>query len=355
MNPTDTTAPLGADEIDELLGAEVVTGQETDFDRATRDYRPVPIGRLRPGMEMTVDVFLPRLDRANKTVTMSRILESGGGVISTKVLERLAMGGFGTVYFHVDDVPMFLRCLNENCRRLIEDPRVEPEVKAGLLYDNATQIIEQAMADPRLGENVKVGVEYVSDVTGFITSTPEGVKSLADVLSTDYTLYTHSVNVCLMTVGLAHFMGFGERDIIVFGSGSLFHDMGKRDIPQSVLTKPGRLDDDEWRLMKKHPSVGFDLLRTGAKLPAKALDMVIEHHENLDGSGYPRGLKGDQISRPGRIIRIIDAYDAITSKRWYKDAIKPFEAITIMRKEMAGQMSEKLLQAFIAFLGRIAP
>ncbi|GAB4390696.1 MAG: hypothetical protein Kow0025_24500 [Thermodesulfovibrionales bacterium] len=129
----------------------------------------------------------------------------------------------------------------------------------------------------------------------------------------------HSQRVTEMTVRVAREMGMGEAELAHVRRGALLHDIGKLGVPDRVLFKPGRLDNEEWGLMKRHPQIAFDLLSPIAFL-RPALDIPLCHHEKWDGTGYPRGLRGEQIPLAARIFAIVDVWDALNSDRPYRKA-----------------------------------
>ena len=173
------------------------------------------------------------------------------------------------------------------------------------------------------------------------------------MLIIDYTLYTHCINVCLLAVSFGNFMGLDDNDLNNLSMGALFHDIGKIKIDEGILKKPGPLNDEEWKLMRNHPAMGLEILGPVNIFPSQAVEVVHYHHENLDGSGYPSALKADQISELAKIVKILDCYDALTSKRWYKKAMVAFEAIKIIQEEMADHVSKKYLRSFVAFMGSL--
>jgi len=131
----------------------------------------------------------------------------------------------------------------------------------------------------------------------------------------------------------------------------LLHDIGKLAIPLNVVNKPGHLTGEEFTAMKKHPKAGLEILEHRSSVNVLSLKIVIQHHENYDGSGYPYGIKGEEIHLFARIARIIDVYDAMTSKRTYAEAMRPFAVLAEMKNKMPGCFDEKLLKEFIYFLG----
>lgn len=125
------------------------------------------------------------------------------------------------------------------------------------------------------------------------------------------------------------------------------HDLGKSLIDSTILDKPSRLNAQEWKVMNGHPEGGYGLLGELADERTITGQAVIGHHERINGTGYPFGLAGDEIPLPGRIVSIADAFDALTTKRVYKDAIRAFDALKIMGDEMKGHFDRDLLRAFV--------
>jgi putative nucleotidyltransferase with HDIG domain len=129
----------------------------------------------------------------------------------------------------------------------------------------------------------------------------------------------HTLRVSEMTVKLARDLGLGDKELTQVRWGALLHDIGKMGIPDGILLKPGPLTDEEWVIMKKHPVFAYEMLAPIHYLKA-ALDIPYCHHEKWDGTGYPRGLKGEQIPLAARIFTVVDVWDALTSDRPYRQA-----------------------------------
>ena len=331
------------------LSSSVEIDSET-YRKATENYREFSLTNLSVNKTLPVDLFIPMLNRSKNQVVMYKVFAKGKPLLSKDKSYLLNMG-ISRFYLHNNQFSDYIAYKNQQAHKLINRPGLSPLVKSKLLYENANLIINQAMGDPRLGDNIELGINYIKDLTEFITSSPDNVQSISEILEVDYSLYTHSVNVCLLLTSFCHFLGMDKSQIIPISLGGLYHDIGKRDIPDAILLKEGKLDDTEWQEMKKHPSYGYDLLRTCNQLNHTVFRMVHQHHENLDGSGYPKKLRGNEISIPGQLIRIIDVYDALTSERVYKKAMQPFTAISIILKEMGQQVSIKYLKLFMTFMG----
>ncbi|MBU0516214.1 MAG: HD domain-containing protein [Proteobacteria bacterium] len=300
-----------------------------------------------------MDLYLPFPVEKSNQVSMTRVIEAFE-IFRSAHRKMFKKHGLSHVYLPVEHLPQYLDYIKEVTEEVIDDPEVSTKIKAEIVYDNAAQIVREAMAEPRLGHNIEVGQQYVKTVVRFVTEMPEAIECLAEMMVIDYSVYTHSVNVCLLNAAFAHFLGLPNDKVNDIGLGGLLHDVGKNKIPETILKKPAKLDQEEWELIKSHPASGFRLLRKSVRLAPDTLRMIYQHHENFDGTGYPRGLKHEQISTPSRIIRLIDAYDAITAQRCYKAAVPPFKAIKVMLREMSGQIWSPLFEPFIVFLGQIA-
>jgi putative nucleotidyltransferase with HDIG domain len=136
----------------------------------------------------------------------------------------------------------------------------------------------------------------------------------------------HAIRVARLTVALADELDMDEQAILEMYRGALLHDIGKLDMPRSILRKPAPLDDREWEIMRTHPQVGYDLCR---KLPrlADVAEIVVAHHEAFDGGGYPRGLKGDEIPLGARVLAVADAYDSMVTPHTQRPPMPPAMAI----------------------------
>ena len=144
--------------------------------------------------------------------------------------------------------------------------------------------------------------------------------------------YSHSLNVALISNVIGNWIGYNEQDLEVLTLAGLLHDIGKLMIPEDILKKPDKLTDEEFQLIKLHPIMGYDLIKD-EDLDPRIKEAVLKHHERCDGSGYPSMLKGDNINEFAKIIAIADIYDAMTSKRSYREALCPFEVIRLFEDE----------------------
>lgn len=142
----------------------------------------------------------------------------------------------------------------------------------------------------------------------------------------EYT-YLHCVNVGILAVSIGIKLNLNRDNLIYLGTAGILHDIGKKFVPVEILDKQGKLTLEEYELIQKHPGFGFEVLADATELNSVTKVGVLEHHERFDGSGYPRGLKGDGITMFGRILAVADTYDAMTSDRAYRNAFSPSETV----------------------------
>jgi putative nucleotidyltransferase with HDIG domain len=206
--------------------------------------------------------------------------------------------------------------------------------------------------DARMG--VAISAEQagplITDITESVQRNPHALISLSRLKTSDEYTYMHSVAVCALMIAVARQLEMPDDWIREAGMAGLMHDIGKMAIDQEILNKPGRLSDAEFALIKDHPQSGARILRQSLVNSAAALDVCLHHHEKFDGSGYPFGLAGEQISVLSRMAAICDVYDAVTSARPYKTAWPPAQSIQRMAT-WRGHFDERIFQAFVRAVG----
>ena len=203
------------------------------------------------------------------------------------------------------------------------------------------------------GKAVDIGgaQKLVDEITDSVTRNPSALISLARLKTADDYTYMHSVAVCAMMVALAKQLKLDERQTRQAGIAGLMHDLGKAMIPMEILNKPGKLTDAEFTIVKTHPEEGYRMLLTGTDVDPIVMDVCLHHHEKTDGSGYPKGLKDEEISLFAKMGAVCDVYDAITSNRPYKAGWDPAESLRRMAEWSKGHFDVQVFQAFVKSLG----
>lgn len=176
------------------------------------------------------------------------------------------------------------------------------------------------------------------------------VMETMNLNSYDNYTYTHSVNVDILSVIVGVGYGFSDDDLRKLSQAALLHDIGKTCLPIEILNKPGRLTPEEFEEIKKHSRYGYNLLKTNEAISSVTRNAILSHHENEDGSGYPRGLEADKIHKFAKIIHIADVYDALTTKRVYKPAMNPADALEYLMANTGNMFDKELVELFMQYV-----
>jgi putative nucleotidyltransferase with HDIG domain len=224
--------------------------------------------------------------------------------------------------------------------------------RAKLICGRAKAAVMTMFSDARMGRSMNTeDVDLlVEEISTSVMRHPHALISLSRLKSSDEYTYMHSVAVCALMVALARQMELDEERVREAGVAGLMHDVGKMMIPPAILNKPDRLTFEEYEAMKYHPQAGLKILQGSQQVTQAVMDVCLHHHEKVDGSGYPYGLKGEEISVFARMGAICDVYDAVTSDRPYK---KGWDAARSIR-EMAswkGHFDENIFQHFVKTVG----
>ena len=228
------------------------------------------------------------------------------------------------------------------------------EVRAAMkLCNTAKQSVVDMFSTARMGKAIEVGqaLALVEDIANSASRHPHALISLARLKNVDEYTYMHSVAVCGLMIALARQLNMSEEHVREAGLAGLLHDIGKIAITNQILNKPGKLTDTEFAVMKTHPERGLRILQNSDSVSLAVLDVCLHHHEKIDGTGYPHGLRGDDISLLARMGAVSDVYDAITSDRPYKQGWLPAEAIRKMAEWSKGHFDDAVFQAFVKTVG----
>jgi HD-GYP domain-containing protein (c-di-GMP phosphodiesterase class II) len=163
----------------------------------------------------------------------------------------------------------------------------------------------------------------------------------------EYSLHQHCTNVAFFASIIGKMVHINRKELIEITYAGLVHDIGKKRISTDLLGKPSCLNEHEYELVKNHSLYGYEILKTNRIISPTILNGVKHHHEKLDGSGYPEGLRGKMIPKSARILSMCDVFDALTTKRSFRKNYTTFEALHIMKREMSSQLDEYFVDIFI--------
>ncbi|WP_425230974.1 HD domain-containing phosphohydrolase [Sphingomonas sp.] len=233
-----------------------------------------------------------------------------------------------------------------------ELPPAREMAKAAALIDKAKQVLRAQFDALRDGQPIDLPAirRLTRDVALSINRHRHAVIGLTRLRSSHEYTYIHSIAVSALMIGLARELGLPEEQVAAAGLAGMLHDIGKSKVPVSVLDKPGPLSSDEWVTIKTHPERGAAILRRLGEMDPIVLDVALHHHERLDGSGYPHALRADEISIHARIAAVCDVYDALTSRRAYKEA-RPAAAVLEVMTRAVGQFDPQVLRALRTLIG----
>lgn len=226
-------------------------------------------------------------------------------------------------------------------------------VRAEKIRDEAAALVRTVMRDARLGKAVEL--EHVSPVVENITASilrnPGALLGLLQIKSADDYTFLHSVSVCALLVAFCQARGLDTETTYQVGLGGLLHDTGKALVPDHILNKPGRLSDEEFAIIRKHPQDGYEILKRTAGIGSIPLDITLHHHERYDGSGYPDKQNGSGISEFARMAAIVDVYDAITADRCYHTGLPAAVALRKMYEWSKFHFDPVYVQQFLRCVG----
>ena len=210
------------------------------------------------------------------------------------------------------------------------------------------------MQDVRMGR--ALSIEAVSEVVGSMTDSilrsPDALTSLTRLKQFDEYTFFHSVNTSALALSVGKHLGYARTPLLQLGTGMLLHDIGKTLIPIEILNKPGRYQVDEFEIMKQHVMRGAEVLSNTTGLADVFLNPTLEHHERVDGTGYPHRRSKTDLSQFGLIAAIVDIYDALTSDRCYHKGKTPHDTLQILYQlGTRGHVDGEMVQQFVQVVG----
>jgi len=224
----------------------------------------------------------------------------------------------------------------------ISDPRTDDIVVPELISEETRvramsqirtsfrMVMEESNRRNNPGSLAKDAKDMLTMIIDDLSSHKAAMIMLMDMGVSDHYLYRHSLHVCLLSCMIGMHIGYSRSDLMAFGLGALLHDIGKTKIPLELLIKKERLTTKEMDLIKRHCEEGYLILKDEANIPLLSAHCAFQHHERIDGSGYPRGIKGDEIHEFAQWIGIVDSFDAMTTHRVYRNTLLPHQALEVL-------------------------
>lgn len=268
------------------------------------------------------------------------VLLQQGMHLTKRIMDRL--GKQGVTYIYIED---------ENTSDIHPEPALSEKLRM-----KATRTLKKVFSNVKesdlskrsyiLDRNDAELTDVVNQIILEVQGNEKSLSLLSDIYISDDYIFQHSLNVTIYSLAIGVEMGFSRQELISIGVGAMLHDIGKIFIDRDILLKADKLTDAEFAVIKSHAQIGFDFLRQHPDIPGVVAHCAYQHHERLDGSGYPRGIAGEEIHSYAKLIGIADVFDAVTSNRVYREAMLPHEGLEILYAGAINLFDKTLIEAF---------
>jgi putative nucleotidyltransferase with HDIG domain len=308
-------------------------------------YVPISLASLRVDTDLDFDLFI----KVNGEFVLYRASDMQ---FTEKTRQLLIDNKVTKLYVSSAGRTGYQKYIEGHLNEIINDESISEAARTTILYDTAKLLVMDVLSKPTDVENLGRSLSLVETTVMHSLMSQNAVHNMIEVMAFDYTTYTHSVNVCTFSIALAQFSGMDDAlELRRLGVGALLHDIGKTRIPEEILNKPDELSPGEWRMMQNHPQWGFEMVLESDVIPHEAMYPILQHHERDCGSGYPHGIKADEIHPLSKIVAIADVFDAMTTKRAHRQAVGSFPALSEMFSS-EGAFDQKLLRNFTKMMGQ---
>ncbi len=300
----------------------------------------IPQGVLSPSKPVPVDIF---------------VCEKSGGCallcpktynLSEAKLKELHINK-ASVFVKKEDLSNFKSYLKKAVSDISSNTNMTRQERSQVVYSTAVMVVEELFENVESKEAIEDSKDLASAILDNVLSDKAAFLSMVKVLSYDYYTYSHCVNVCIYSIAIGKKLGLRDSQIEELAHGAMLHDIGKARIDPSILNKEGALSLEEFEIMKTHTTEGKMILESLGETNQNIIDSVLYHHEKMDGSGYPYSLNRYKIPFFAQIISVADVFDALTTKRSYKEALGSFPALRIMKDRMSIGLNETALNALV--------
>lgn len=293
----------------------------------------LPIKEIRAKMQIAQDLILPN----------GRILLSEGTQLTEAIIKKIQDMPFSEVYIKKKSLDLK--------SKMKKNEIIKAELEKKL--ENLSKTIKNKILNLKIDETEMIkNIEILNDTIeqDFTANSFILFNSIFNIKKVDEYLFTHSINVAILSFQIGKWLGLKKNELQILIKAGLLHDIGKLKIDKSILDKPGKLTKEEFEEVKKHSLYSKQILSKIKSIDNKILESVAMHHEKLDGTGYPYGLKEDEINVYAKIISISDVFDAMTSDRVYHKKKSLFEVIEMFENGCFGKLDYGITRIFISNL-----
>lgn len=299
--------------------------------------RRVRIHELKPGMVVASDVY----NRQDQLVLPA------GTVLTEGVISKLSIY---SIYFVriLDEKPV--ESGSEECSYAEKVRKSEAFQEFHREFDDSVNLMQSVISDFASEEVTMDAVNQVVEDAIQMLDEDHGDLNVFDMIhnmrQNSDTTFAHSINVAMICHIIARWLGMSDEEVTLAFTCGILHDIGKLRMPEELINKKGKLTKEEFDLLKTHPIEGYNMLKP-LPIDANIKKAALLHHERSDGSGYPIGMKGDEINRFARIVAIADVYEAATAPRVYRKGLSPFEVFEMFEKEGLQKYDTHIIMTFM--------
>lgn len=306
-------------------------------------YLPVATASLRPASVLDCDLFLQRPGRQ-----FAELYRGSNYPLELGDIERLRADGVDHLYIRAEAASAYRDYL---CKHVFHDPSVPATARMAALQEVTRVAFQDALAGNDCDQLVSVASSFGGVLASVVADKAIPFRELFTTLEHDYYTFTHVCNVSVYCTMLASKLGqCNTAALSEVAAGALLHDIGKRHIPAHVLNKNGKPTDKEWELIREHPVTGFRDLATRSDLTWAQLMMVYQHHERLNGSGYPTGVPAAEIHPWAKICAVADVFDALTCQRPYRRPMPTAEVCDYLAKYSGVWFDAQAVECWISHI-----
>jgi HD-GYP domain-containing protein (c-di-GMP phosphodiesterase class II) len=304
----------------------------------SRGFLPVATATLDPATVLGCDLYIQR-----NGVRTAELYRERNYPFEPDDLARLREAGVDHLYVRLEEADAYRAYL---CTHVLHQAEIPITVRLNALREVTRIAFQDALTANNCDRLVHAADDFSRDLAQMVAEHSPAFGELFAMLEHDYYTFTHVCNVSIYCAVIGFRMGFCE--LARLAAGALLHDIGKRHIPHHILNKPGDLTDEEWALVYEHPTVGFRELAGRTDLTWGQLMMVYQHHERLDGSGYPTGVRADEIHPWAKICSVADVFDAMTCQRSYRRGMPLSLVCDFLRKNAGTRFDSEVVTCWLA-------
>ena len=310
------------------------------------DFIPISVATLLPTSVVGLDLF-----QEESSQTRFTLYRGAQYPLTLEDLNRLQSRGVNQLYISKESRRRYQKYLRKLATS-VGKSEIPLSARASALNEVVRDVMHSAFMTGDTDQTISAAEKLGLLAAEIITRDEFSVNGLFDVLHHDYATFTHSTNVAFYCGLLASELGFSCSEIEQITTGGLLHDLGKLEIDEAILCKPGKLDDGEYRKIKMHPLIGFRKLASRPGLSEGQILMSYQHHERIDGKGYPVGIVGKEIHPWARLCAVVDVFEALTSHRPYRTPMTHSKAIAVLKRDSGAAFDPEILACWISIIQR---